>query len=210
MQCAECQNRWFLEFIFILIIIPNTVNRTRHQKDFLKKIPWFFSTWHCFIRRFFLLFRIQSIEHAIKKSFRKKFLDFSQHDIALSVGWMPRLANSMLCVSKSELFLDTNELEPGHNILLIFSLKRWLIKSCANGLTTELNMTMVCKMENMKRLNSMLVVCSTMWRIEPGSQVIPNMTLTLMTIRVTRFRTFNTPCEKKTENRNVHLFWWCQ
>lgn len=146
-----------------------------------------------------------------KRIFEKKFLAFSQHDVALAVGWMFRLANSMLCVSKSELSLDTNEVEPGNNILLIFSLKRWLIKEYTNGLTAELNMIMVCKKENMKGLNSMLVVCSTMWRIESGSQVIPNMTLTLMTINVTRFRTFNTPCEKKTENRrHVRLFWWFQ
>ena len=98
-----------------------------------------------------------------KRVFEKKFLDFSQHDIALSVGWMFRLtADSRHCVSKSELFLDTNEFEPGNNILLIFSLKRWLIKAYMNGLTAELNMIMVCKMENMKGLNSMLVVCSTM------------------------------------------------
>ena len=145
-----------------------------------------------------------------KRVFEKKFLDFSQPDIALAVGWMFRLANSMICVSESELFLDTNEVEPGNNILLIFSLKRWLIKAYTNGLTAELNMIIVRKMENMKGLNSMLVVCLTMWRIESGSQVIPNMTLTLMTINVTRFRTFNTPCEKKTENRHARLFWWFQ
>lgn len=177
MQCNECQNKWFVEFIiFLLIIIRNTVNRTRHQKEFLKK----------------------------------KFLVFSQPDVALAVGWMFRLANSMLCVSESELFLDTNEVEPGNNILLIFSLKRWLIKAYTNGLTAELNMIMICKMGNMKGLNSMLVVCTTMWRIESGSHVITNMTLTLMTINVTRFRTLNTPCEKKTENRHARLFWWFQ
>ena len=64
-----------------------------------------------------------------KRVFEKKFLVFSQPDVALAVGWMFRLANSMLCVSESELFLDTNEVEPGNNILLIFSLKRWLIKA---------------------------------------------------------------------------------
>ena len=146
-----------------------------------------------------------------KRVFEKEFLAFSQPDVALAVGWMFRLANSTLCVSESELFLDTNEVEPGNNTLLIFSLKRSLIKAYTNGLTAELNMIMVCKMGNMKGLNSMLVVCWTMWRIESGSQVIPNMTLTLMTINVTRFRTFNTPCEKKkTENRHARLFWWFQ
>ena len=140
-----------------------------------------------------------------KRVFEKKFLAFSQHDVALAVGWMFRLANSMLCVCKSELFLDTNEVEPGNKILLIFSLKRWLIKAYTNGLTAELNMIMICKMGNMKGLNSMLVVCTTMWRIESGSQVIPNMTLTLMTINVTRFRTFNTPCEKKNRKPSCAL-----
>ena len=141
-----------------------------------------------------------------KRVFEKKFLVFSQPDVALAVGWMFRLANSTLCVSESELFLDTNEVEPGNNILLIFSLKRSLIKAYTNGLTAELNMIMVCKMGNMKGLNSMLVVCWTMWRIESGSQVIPNMTLTLMTINVTRFRTFNTPCEKKKQKTVMRVY----
>ena len=49
----------------------------------------------------------------------------------------------------------------------------------------------------MAGLNLMLVVCSTTCRITSGSQVIPNMALTVTIIKVTRFRTFNTPCMKK-------------
>ena len=49
----------------------------------------------------------------------------------------------------------------------------------------------------MAGLNLRLVVCSRTCRITSGSQVIPNMALTVTIIKVTRFRTFNTPCMKK-------------
>ena len=49
----------------------------------------------------------------------------------------------------------------------------------------------------MAGLKLRLVVCSTTCRITSGSQVTPNIALTVIIIKVTRFRTFNTPFMKK-------------
>ena len=53
----------------------------------------------------------------------------------------------------------------------------------------------------MAGLNLRLVVCSTTCRTKSGSQVIPNMALTATIIKVTRFRTCNTPCVKKYKTK---------
>ena len=106
------------------------------------------------------------------------------------------LANSTSCDSLAPRTLGEADLEQQHIISFIFSLNRWFISAYANGLTAELNMIMVWPMEPAKRLSSFEPI-SKMWRILSVPQLITKMTLTVTTIKVTRFRTFNTPCEQR-------------
>ena len=124
-----------------------------------------------------------------------------------ALGWVILLlTNSILCGWESVRRLVANKLQQQHSNLFIFSLNRWLISAYTNGLTAQLNMMMVWTIENMTGLNLRLVVSSTVWSITSGSQVIPNMALTVTIIKVTRFRTLSTPCVKKQKpNLQVKL-----
>ena len=115
------------------------------------------------------------------------------------------LTNSILFGWESVRRLVANKLQQKHSNLFIFSLNRWLISAYTNGLTAQLNMMMVWTIVNMTGLNLKLVVSSTVWSITSGSQVIPNMALTVTIIKVTRFRTLSTPCVKKKQKSNLQV-----
>ena len=115
------------------------------------------------------------------------------------------LTNSILCGWESLRRLVANKLQQQHSNLFIFSLNLWLISAYTNGLTAQLNMMMVWTIGNMTGLNLRLVVSSTVWSITSGSQVIPNMALTVTIIKVTRFRTLSTPCVKKKQKSNLQV-----
>ena len=105
--------------------------------------------------------------------------------------------NSMPCGSLAAWTLGADELELQRIIPLIFSLNRWFISAYANGLTAKLNMSMVFPIGKTTELNLKEPISSKACSIKSVAQKIPKMALTVTTIKVTRFRTFNKPCVQR-------------
>ena len=94
----------------------------------------------------------------------------------------------------SRVALSLTEVESvQHIIAFIFSLKFWFISAYTNRLTAELR-----KFTVRITVNTTLSLFSiTTWAITSVSQQIPNNAVTVMTIKVTRFRIFRAPCVYK-------------
>ena len=145
-------------------------------------------------------FKRRLLESVAGRGLSKKFSS-AHHPVTLDPAGsdgrgVGLLANSTPCDSLAPWTLGEADLEQQHIISFIFSLNRWFISAYANGLTAELNMIMVWPTEAAKGFSSCERI-SKMWRILSVPQLITKMTLTVTTIKVTRFRTFNTPCEQR-------------
>lgn len=82
-----------------------------------------------------------------------------------------------------------------HIIALILTLNCWLTRAYTNGLMAELNKTNVPVVTYDKSLPSYIKVnVVKMQLIESASQHAPKMTLTVPTIKVTRFLTLTKTC----------------
>ena len=64
-----------------------------------------------------------------------------------------------------------------------------------NGLTAELNNTIMSTMVIWTKVMFRVVRNLNTYSIDSAPQQIANMTLTVTTVKVTRFRTFSTPCQ---------------
>ena len=82
-------------------------------------------------------------------------------------------------------------------IFFSFSLNCWLNRAYTNGLTPELNSTIVSTMATTIGLISRDGRFLKTYSIDSAPQQIPNMVLTVTTIRVTRFRVLMAACGRE-------------
>lgn len=83
------------------------------------------------------------------------------------------------------------------NIRLIFSLNWWFMRANINGLSAELNTTIVSAIATWRELMSRDVYALKKNSTDSVPQQIPKRKLTVTTIKVARLRLFMTPCVKK-------------
>ena len=123
------------------------------------------------------------------------------------MGCWPSQAISMSCGSLSAWTPGAEPLELQHIIAFIFSLNRWLIRAYVNGLTAELNMTIVCAVGIAKGLSLYEPTSSKTWSIKSVPQQITKMAVIVTSINVTLFRTFNAPCvQSEVITKRYHIF----
>ena len=72
-----------------------------------------------------------------------------------------------------------------------------------NGLIAELNNTIMSTMVIWTKVMFRVVRNLNTYSIDSAPQQIANMTLTVMTIKVTRFRTFSTPCQSSIRKEKI-------
>ena len=114
---------------------------------------------------------------------------------AVLVGWVLLSAVSVSCGSGLGRTHSAEEPGLGQQIIfLIFSLNCWFSRAYTNGLTAELNRIITSAMASRMAPMSSGMKYSKTYMSWPIPQQIPNMTVTATTIKVTRLRTFTTPC----------------
>ena len=85
---------------------------------------------------------------------------------------------------------------PLHQItLLMLFLNWWFRRAYTNGLTAELNNTIISTATIWTKLISRVVRVLNAYSTDSAPQETAKMKLTAIAIKVTRFRTFMTPCE---------------
>ena len=72
-----------------------------------------------------------------------------------------------------------------------------------NGLIAELNNTIMSTMVIWTKVMFRVVRNLNTYSIDSAPQQIANMTLTVMTVKVTRFRTFITPCQSSIRKEKI-------
>ena len=79
--------------------------------------------------------------------------------------------------------------------LLMFCLNWWFKRAYTNGLTAELNNTIISTAAICSKLMLRVERVLKTYSIDSAPQETAKMKLTAIAIKVTRFRTFMTPCE---------------
>ena len=79
--------------------------------------------------------------------------------------------------------------------LLMFCLNWWFKRAYTNGLTAELNNTIISTAAICSKLILRVERVLKTYSIDSAPQETAKMKLTVIAIKVTRFRTFKTPCE---------------
>ena len=87
--------------------------------------------------------------------------------------------------------------EMQQNIPFILSLKRWFIRAYANGLMAELTIIITWEMGIAIGPSLYEPMSSMTWSMESVPQETTNIALMITTVKVTRLRTFNTPCTRE-------------
>ena len=85
-------------------------------------------------------------------------------------------------------------------IFLILSLYWWFNRAYTNGLTAELNRITTSEVASKTALMASGMKYSRTYTSRSVPQQTPNMVVTTTTIKVTRFRTFSTPCVWRNTN----------